>query len=325
MRPLISCWLQFPPFPAPWRNHKCDVVCCEGFNNRNHEADSLNSLKTWKTTLPDDVGVEILFASLDFCAPLVFVSFQAHICLQVCGRPLSCGNHTCEDGKVSSFFHSYKLRRYCGIGSCQWLYSYWGVLPLGQLPTVQSSLWWWQGEVGTTPPTSKKLREGGNFLQNDSVLANWSLLVLLEPHSKICIWGFFPFFNLVNCVRYFLRRCRVVIHEPIFCACGKNSIEPPSDGVPSEFVLGLGLLLLVVVVVAAAAVVGCWLLLLVVGCCCSCCCSSEEEKQLQYNDVWWRCPKACGTDPPSCQEPCAQLFGPSAGDLRHLSGHRDVF
>ena len=46
--------------------------------------------------------------------PLVFVSFQAHICLQVCGRPLSCGNHTCEDRTVSSFFHSYKLCRDCG-------------------------------------------------------------------------------------------------------------------------------------------------------------------------------------------------------------------
>lgn len=70
-------------------NHKCDTVCCEGFNNRNHEA---------------------------------------HICLQVCGRPLSCGNHTCEE--------------FCHLGNC--------------------------------PP------------------------------------------------------CRVVVHEPIFCACGKNSIEPPS-------------------------------------------------------------------------------------------------
>eukprot|EP00435_Cladocopium_sp_Y103_P058966 s62_g20.t3 len=53
---------------------------------------------------------------------------EAHICLQVCGRPLSCGNHTCEE--------------FCHLGNC--------------------------------PP------------------------------------------------------CRVVVHEPIFCACGKNSIEPPS-------------------------------------------------------------------------------------------------
>ncbi|CAJ1370852.1 unnamed protein product, partial [Effrenium voratum] len=69
-------------------NHKCEAVCCEGFNDRNHEA---------------------------------------HICLQVCGRPLSCGNHTCED--------------FCHLGNC--------------------------------PP------------------------------------------------------CRVVLHEAVFCACGKNSIEPP--------------------------------------------------------------------------------------------------
>ncbi len=54
--------------------------------------------------------------------PLVFVSFQAHICLQVCGRPLSCGNHTCEDRTVSSFFHSYsyKLCRDCGSSCYHW-------------------------------------------------------------------------------------------------------------------------------------------------------------------------------------------------------------
>mmetsp|Transcript_91503 Transcript_91503/g.218111 ORF Transcript_91503/g.218111 Transcript_91503/m.218111 type:complete len:955 (-) Transcript_91503:59-2923(-) len=69
-------------------NHKCDVVCCEGFNNRNHEA---------------------------------------HMCLQVCGRPLSCGNHTCEE--------------FCHLGNC--------------------------------PP------------------------------------------------------CRVVLHEPLYCACGKSFVEPP--------------------------------------------------------------------------------------------------
>ena len=35
------------------------------------------------------------------------------------------------------------------------------------------------------------------------------------------------FFGWLN-AHYGLCRCRVVVHEPIFCACGKNSIEPPS-------------------------------------------------------------------------------------------------
>jgi len=39
-------------------NHKCDVVCCPGYNNRDHED---------------------------------------HFCLNVCRRPLRCGNHLCED------------------------------------------------------------------------------------------------------------------------------------------------------------------------------------------------------------------------------------
>lgn len=39
-------------------NHRCDVVCCPGMTDRNHEA---------------------------------------HLCLQVCGKPLACGTHSCED------------------------------------------------------------------------------------------------------------------------------------------------------------------------------------------------------------------------------------
>eukprot|EP00930_Biecheleria_cincta_P067894 TRINITY_DN5484_c0_g1_i1.p1 TRINITY_DN5484_c0_g1~~TRINITY_DN5484_c0_g1_i1.p1 ORF type:complete len:1090 (+),score=115.43 TRINITY_DN5484_c0_g1_i1:1400-4669(+) len=45
--------------------HRCDTICCPGYNNRNHED---------------------------------------HICLQVCGRPLACGSHACEE--------------FCHLGKC---------------------------------------------------------------------------------------------------------------------------------------------------------------------------------------------------------------
>lgn len=47
-------------------NHRCDVVCCPGYNDRNHED---------------------------------------HFCLQVCGKPLACGVHVCED--------------FCHLGKCK--------------------------------------------------------------------------------------------------------------------------------------------------------------------------------------------------------------
>ena len=78
-----------------------------------------------------------------------------------------------------------------------------------------------------------------------------------------------------------LRRCRVVIHEPIFCACGKNSIEPPSDGVPSEML---------------------------------------ADDTFDVGASWCGSAEACGTDPPRCQEPCAQLFGTSNAEIGTCKG-----
>ena len=71
-----------------------------------------------------------------------------------------------------------------------------GVLSLGQLPPVQS--WVLNDHVGTCRNMSEHV----------------GTLRLL-------------FFGWLN-AHYGLCRCRVVVHEPIFCACGKNSIEPPS-------------------------------------------------------------------------------------------------
>ena len=66
-------------------------------------------------------------------------------------------------------------------------------------------------------------------------------------------------------------RCRVVLHEPLYCACGKSFVEPPVVPVSAEHRL--------------------WN----VHRACPC-----NLLQTEF----------CGTKPPECDEPCGQLQGP---------------
>lgn len=102
-------------------------------------------------------------------------------------------------------------------------------------------------------------------------------------------------------------RCRVTLHEPIFCACGKNSIEPPSVSAPDqsmELVLRKN----------------CHIESLDFTCRYPTISQVTKNKQ---NSLWmyttahrrWGFPmaptcEACGTQPPRCQEPCAQVPAP---------------
>ena len=65
-------------------------------------------------------------------------------------------------------------------------------------------------------------------------------------------------------------RCRVVLHEPLYCACGKSFVEPPVVPVSAEHRL--------------------WN----VHRACPC-----NLLQTEF----------CGTKPPECDEPCGQLQG----------------